>query len=146
MSENNDYNETPIEEVEVKPTYEVLEALLVESNNDRDRYLSRTQSYEAQINRYQGRIGDAGNYIKDNIEDMGDHGLEVLELLGLPNTDTKTFKVTITALIEVEGKIGSDFELSEYDFDIDRLEISTNESGYEVVDHNDLEIIEVEED
>ena len=135
MSENTDYNAP--QEIEVKPTYEALELMVSQLGSEVERQKRFAESYEARFTRSARLIGDAGNYIKENLDDdWRDHAIEVLKALDLPSTDTHTLTLTIEVEVTVSGPLGSNFDLSEYDFDIDHLDISCNERGFEVEEND----------
>lgn len=144
MSENQDYNEP--QEIEVKPTYEALEQMTQELSKSVDRWKSMADSYQNRGDRLATQNGDAANYILENVDaDWKSHAIEIMERLGQSTTTTKRYKVTLTAVVTVEAELGKDIDLSDWDFDVDRLEISSNEDGYEVEDVEDIEITEVED-
>jgi hypothetical protein len=144
MSENNEVTPEVNTFVEVKPTYEALELMTQELSKSVDRWKSQADSYEARLNRLATQNGDAANYIRENIdEDWKDHAIEILEQLGQETTQTKRYTVTVTAVVTVEAELGKDIDLSDYDFDVDNLDISSNERGYEVTDTEDIEITDV---
>ena len=145
MSENTDYT-APQEVntfVEVKPTYEALELMTQQLSNR----IEQLESYQTDYGILKERINKVGKYVKDNLdEDWRDYAKEVLEILHLPTTTTKRFKVTVTAVIDVEGEIDKDFDnLSDYDFDVDSLDISSNEKGFTVTSTDDIEMTEIED-
>jgi len=146
MSENNEVTPEVNTFVEVKPTYEALEQMTQELSKSVDRHKDIAETIGRQRDRLATQNGDVANYIRDNIdEDWKDHAIEILERLGQETTQTKRYTVTITALVTVEAELGKEIDLSDYDFDIDRLDISSNENGYEVLDTEDIEITEVNE-
>lgn len=150
MSENNDYNAptepTAIETVEVKPTYEALELMTQELSKSVERWTGLAKSYEQRADRLARENGDAANYILENVdEDWKDHAIAIMERLGQDTTTSKRYSVSITAIVTVEAELGKDIDLSDWDFDVDRLNISSNENGYEVQDVEDIEITEVSE-
>jgi CYTH domain-containing protein len=146
MSENNEVTSEVNTFIEVKPTYEALELMTQELSNSVDRWKSMSDSYEARLNRLATQNGDAANYILENVDsDWKDHAIEIMERLGQDTTTTKRYTVTLTALVTVEAELGKDIDLSDWDFDVDRLTISSNENGYEVTDTEDIEITDVSE-
>jgi hypothetical protein len=135
MSENEDYNAP--QEIEVKPTYEALEQMVSSLGTEIERQQRLAKNYEDRFDRLARFIGDAGNYIKENIDDdWNEHAIEILKALDLPSTDTTTITLTIEVEVTVNGPLGSDFDLSEYDFDIDNIDISCNERGFEVEEND----------
>jgi hypothetical protein len=142
MSENNDYNEP--QEIEVKPTYEALEQMVSELGTQLARANTLRDNYEARFDRSARLIGDAGNYIKDNLDDdWSEHAIEILKALDLPSTDSQTLTLTIEVEVTVSGPLGSNFDLSEYDFDIDNIDISCNERGFEVEENDGGSITDI---
>jgi hypothetical protein len=94
---------------------------------DSERYQKSSQDLTA-------KIDFAGQYLKENYEELEEHADEIAKILGITLTNEVEFEMTVSITGTITLPMGKDFsDLSEWDFDIS---LDCNDSDYELENYD----------
>ena len=107
---------------EAKLSYAELELKFAEAERLRDWHASTARERQERISYRKGQVDQVEEYIRENWDDLGDHGQAIADLLEIALTSTKTFDFEVRVTVEVEANSPafdwSGFDGSEIDLDI----------------------------